>query len=63
MGVGGEYLGDLINKYGSEIVEKGFERIKNLQNIINNQSLSADDLKIVNDLLQDLQDALKGVNP
>ena len=47
---------------GKSHLTKGFERIKNLQNIINNQILGADDLNLAEDLLNDLQDVLKGVN-
>lgn len=48
---------------GKSHLTKGFERTKNLQNIIKKQNLGADDLKLAEDLLKDLQDALKGVNP
>ena len=42
-------------------VQKGLERIRNLQNIISKNTLSPNDLRIANELMKDLQNALTGV--
>lgn len=41
-------------------IQKGIERITNLQNIINKQPLNQTDLEIAKQLLQNLIDALSG---
>lgn len=47
--------------WGKSHLIKGFERIKNLQNVINKQDLNEVELQIAQELLDDLVDALKGV--
>ena len=49
--------GELVG--GKSHIQKGIERIKNLENIIAKQNLDATDLKIANELLSDLKNALK----
>ncbi len=56
-----QQTGNLLSPNGH--LQKGLERIKNLQNIINKENLSPEDLKIAIDLLSDLQNATKGVTP
>lgn len=51
--------GDLTK--GKSHVQKGKERIKNLENILKNQKLNDTDKKITQNLLEDLKDALKGL--
>ncbi|NDI36669.1 hypothetical protein [Chengkuizengella sediminis] len=53
--------GELLSPKGH--FQKGFERISNLKNIINKENLSPSDLKLAQDLLDDLQKALEGVKP
>jgi len=47
---------------GKSHIIKGFERIRNLENIINTQTLSPEEIRIATEILNDLQDALKGVS-
>ena len=48
--------GELVG--GKSHIQKGLERVKNLENIIKNQNLNNDDLKIATKLLNDLKSAL-----
>jgi len=43
---------------GKSHIQKAIERITNLENIIKKQDLNSSDSKIVNDLLNDLKNAL-----
>ena len=52
----GEFVG------GTDHIMKGIERLRNLQNIINTQNLSATDRAIAESLIEDLTDALKETN-
>ncbi len=46
---------------GKSHIQKGKERIKNLENILKNQNLNNSDKKIAQNLLEDLKDALEGL--
>lgn len=50
--------GDLTK--GKSHIQKGKERIKNLENILKNQKLNETDRKTAERLLEDLKDALEG---
>ena len=50
--------GDLVG--GKSHIQKGQERLKNLENILKSENLSADEERMVMDLIDDLQKALKG---
>jgi len=50
--------GELVG--GKSHIQKATERVTNLENIIKKQDLNFGDLKIANDLLKNLKDALGG---
>ncbi len=50
--------GELVG--GKSHIQKGIERLKNLENIINKQGLDSSDLKIAQELYDDLKSALGG---
>ena len=50
--------GELVGKKSH--VQKGIERLKNLENILNRVELNENDKKIAQDLYEDLKDALGG---
>lgn len=50
--------GDLVG--GKSHIKKGQERLKNLENILKSENLSPDEERMVRDLIDDLQKALKG---
>ena len=50
--------GDLVG--GKSHIKKGQERLKNLENILKSENLSPDEERMVRDLFDDLQKALKG---
>ncbi len=50
--------GELVG--GKSHIQKATERVTNLENIIKKQNLNPNDLKIANDLLKDLKNALGG---
>lgn len=43
---------------GKSHIQKGKERIKNLENILKKQQLNSSDKNIIKDLISDLKDAL-----
>jgi len=45
---------------GVSHIKKGKERLKNLKNILDKEKLNTQDTKIINDLINDLTQALKG---
>lgn len=50
--------GELVG--GKSHIQKGVERLKNLENIFKKQNLNPTDKKIVRDLIRDLKKALEG---
>ncbi|MDR2733520.1 MAG: type IV secretion protein Rhs [Spirochaetota bacterium] len=44
---------------GRSHIQKGKERLKNLKNILNKEKLNTQDTKIINELIDDLTQALK----
>jgi len=53
--------GELVG--GKSHIQKGFERVKNLENILAKENLSQTEREITQKMLSDLKDALKGVTP
>ncbi len=47
---------------GKSHIQKGIERAKNLENILKKETLSPSDRSLAQNLLNDLNNALKGVN-
>ena len=45
---------------GKSHIQKGMERLKNLENILKKQNLTSTEKKIVQDLINDLRKALNG---
>lgn len=50
--------GELVG--GKSHIQKGMERLKNLENILKKQNLNPTDKRIVKDLIRDLKKALEG---
>ena len=51
--------GELVG--GKSHIQKGRERLKNLENILKKQELNSTDKKIINDLIADLKSVLEDV--
>ena len=45
---------------GKSHLQKGIERLKNLENILKKQNLNSTDIRIIKELLKDLRDAIEG---
>ena len=45
---------------GKSHIQKGIERLRNLENILKKQLLDSVDKKIIKELIEDLKDALEG---